>query len=120
MGFESCFKCRRRVGTSESIKMRENLSFIFLMLAYNLYRPMTESRVRPTLFIGTSSGNCQETETGVARACTRHDSLSKTILQGTLRVGDAVVGRENAGWTFLPKPELLTMSLLHKDWKDIC
>ena len=23
-------------------------------------------------------------------------------------------------WTFLPKPELLTMSLLHKDWKDIC
>ena len=30
---------------------------------------------------------------------TRHDSLSKSTLQGTLEVGDAVVGRGNAGWT---------------------
>ena len=30
---------------------------------------------------------------------TRHDSLSRTILQGTFEVGDTVVGRENAGWT---------------------
>ena len=28
-----------------------------------------------------------------------HDSLSKTILLGTLEVDGAVVGRENAGWT---------------------
>ena len=33
------------------------------------------------------------------RHFTRHDSLSKTILQGNWRVGDAVVGRGNAGWT---------------------
>ena len=30
---------------------------------------------------------------------TREDSLSKTIVQGTWRVGVAVVGRRNAGWT---------------------
>ena len=30
---------------------------------------------------------------------TRHDSLSKTVLQGPSRVGDAVVGRGNARWT---------------------
>ena len=32
---------------------------------------------------------------------TRHDSLSKTILQvkAPWRLGDAVVGRGNAGWT---------------------
>ena len=29
---------------------------------------------------------------------TRNGSLSETIFQGTWRVGDAVVGRENAGW----------------------
>ena len=28
-----------------------------------------------------------------------HDSLSKTIPQGTLEVGDAMVGRGNAEWT---------------------
>ena len=30
---------------------------------------------------------------------TRYGSVSKTILQGIRRVGDAVVGRGNAGWT---------------------
>ena len=30
---------------------------------------------------------------------TGHDSLSRTDLQGTLELGDAVVGRGNAGWT---------------------
>ena len=30
---------------------------------------------------------------------TRHTSLSKTILQAPWRVGDAVVGKGNAGWT---------------------
>ena len=33
------------------------------------------------------------------RNVTRHDSVSKTILNGTWRVGDAVVSRGNAGWT---------------------
>ena len=30
---------------------------------------------------------------------THHDSLSTTIFQGTLKVGDAVVSRGNTGWT---------------------
>ena len=30
---------------------------------------------------------------------TRHDSLPRPILQGTMGVGNAVVGRGNAGWT---------------------
>ena len=30
---------------------------------------------------------------------THHDSLSKTILQGTCSVGDTIVCRGNAGWT---------------------
>ena len=44
-----------------------------------------------------------------------HDSLSKTILQGTLEVGDAVVGRGGTEWMVsksghpcLPTLELLT------------
>ena len=35
---------------------------------------------------GTSSGNCQETKLSSFGHVTRHDSLSKTILQGTLEV----------------------------------
>ena len=41
------------------------------------------------------------------------------------RVGDAVVGRGNAGWTIikewtsLPMPELLTRASCTKDWKRI-
>ncbi|HIB84989.1 MAG TPA: hypothetical protein EYO59_10465 [Chromatiaceae bacterium] len=57
---------------------------------------------------------------------TSHDSLSKTILQGTLEgVDDAVVGRRNAGrttsksWTYLPMLELLTRASCRKDWKRI-
>ena len=56
---------------------------------------------------------------------TRHDSLSKTILHGTLKAGDAVVGRGNAGWknikewTSLPMPEMLTMASCRSDWKRI-
>ena len=34
---------------------------------------------------GTSSGNCQETETSIVLACPLHDSLSKTILLWHLR-----------------------------------
>ena len=33
------------------------------------------------------------------RHVTRHNRLSKTILQGTFKGGDAVVGSGNAGWT---------------------
>ena len=56
---------------------------------------------------------------------TRHDSLSKTILQGTLE------GRQCCGWqrkfwlddieewTSLPLPELFTMASWRKGWKRI-
>ena len=56
-----------------------------------------------------------------------HDSLSKTILQGTLpwTVGDAVVDAGNAGWTTSksghPRPCQLPLKVVsrRKDWKRI-
>ena len=55
---------------------------------------------------------------------TRHDSLSKTIRQGTLE-GRRRRGRQrkcpiyNIEWTFLPMPELLTRVSSRKDWKRV-
>ena len=55
---------------------------------------------------------------------TRHDSLSKTILQGTLE-GGRRRGRQRKCWkdirelTFLLRPELLTMASCRKDWERI-
>ena len=72
---------------------------------------------------------------------TSHNSLSKTILLGTLEVGSAVVSTGNAGWTTLgcgqhrgqsrkrckdiiewtslPIPELIRRASCRKDWKMI-
>ena len=56
---------------------------------------------------------------------TRHDSFSKTILQGTLE-GEGRHGRQRKcwmdnvkGWTSLPMPELTHTSPAEKDWKRI-
>ena len=56
---------------------------------------------------------------------TRHNSLSKTILQGTLE-GGRCCGRQRKcwkddvkEWTSLPMPELLTMASSRKDWMRI-
>ena len=56
---------------------------------------------------------------------TRHDSLSKTILQDTLE-GGRRRGRQRKcwmgnikEWTSLPMPELLTRASCRKDWKRI-
>ena len=56
---------------------------------------------------------------------TRHDSLSKTILQGTLEDGRRL-GRQRKywmdnikEWTSLPMPELPTKASCRKDWKRI-
>ena len=56
----------------------------------------------------------------------RHDSLSKTILQGTL-LGGRRCGRQRKCWmdnikelTSLPLSELLTGASCRKDWKRIC
>ncbi len=56
---------------------------------------------------------------------TRHNSLSKTILQGTLE-GGRRRGRQRKcwmdnikEWTSLPMPELLTRASCRKDWKRI-
>ena len=57
---------------------------------------------------------------------TRHDSLSKTILQGILE-GGWRCGRHRKcwmdnikEWTSLPMPELLTGASCRKDWKRVC
>ena len=56
---------------------------------------------------------------------TRHDSLSKTILQGTLENGRRLGRQKNCWmdnikeWTSLPMPELLTRAFCRKDWKRI-
>ena len=56
---------------------------------------------------------------------TRHNSLSKTILQGTWE-GGRRRGRQRKcwmhnieEWTSLPMPELLTRVFCRKDWKRI-
>ena len=55
---------------------------------------------------------------------TRHDGLSKTVLQGTLQ-GGRRRGRQKKcwmdikEWTSLPMPELLTRASCRKDWKRI-
>ena len=48
---------------------------------------------------GTSSGNCQETETCMVRACRTHSTTAspKPSFRATWRVGNAVVGRGDAG-----------------------
>ena len=42
---------------------------------------------------GTSSGNCQETETCMVRACHATTASAKPFLGASWRVGNAVVGR---------------------------
>ena len=55
----------------------------------------------------------------------RHDSLSKTILQGTLEDGRRRGGQKKwwmeniKDWTSLPTPELLTKASCRKDWLRI-
>ena len=75
---------------------------------------------------GTSLGNCREMEACMVRACQAyHDSLSKTILQGTLEGGwrhdrQMKCWKDNIKeWTFLPMPELPTRASCRKDWKRI-
>ena len=48
---------------------------------------------------------------------TRHDSLSKTILRGTLESGNAVVGRGKCCMGNMP--ELVRRASCRKDWKRI-
>ena len=56
---------------------------------------------------------------------TRHVSLSKTILQGTLASGRRRDRQRKCWlddikeWTYLPMPELLTRASQRKDWKRI-
>ena len=73
---------------------------------------------------GTSSGNCQETETCMVWV-TRHHSLSNTVLQDTVE-GGRRRGRQRKcwmdnvkEWTTLPMPELLTMASRRQDWKRV-
>ena len=49
---------------------------------------------------------------------TRHNSLSKTILQGALEGGKCWMDNVKE-WTSLPMPELLTRASCRKDWKKI-
>ena len=59
------------------------------------------------------------------RHVTRHDSLSKTTLQGTLEGGQRHGWQRKCWmdnmkeWTSLPMPELLTRASCRKDWKRI-
>ena len=73
----------------------------------------------------TSSGNCQEMESCIVQAHTCHNSLSKTILQGTLETRRCHGQQRKCWmdniteWTVLPVPELLTKASCRKDWKRI-
>ena len=57
---------------------------------------------------------------------TRHDSLTKAILQGTFK-GRRCHGQQRKcwmddikEWTSLPMPDLLTRASCRKYWKDLC
>ena len=60
------------------------------------------------------------------RHVTCHDSLSKTILRGTLEGGRCHCQQRKCcmddikEWTYLPMPELLTRASCRKDWKRLC
>ena len=74
---------------------------------------------------GTSSGNYQVRKLAWFGHPTRHDSLSKTILRGTLK-GGRRRGRQIKcwmdnikEWNFLPMPELLIRASCRNDWKRV-
>ena len=74
---------------------------------------------------GTSSGNSQETETCMVRACHTSRQPLQNHLQGILE-GGRRRGRQRNHWmddikerTFLPLPELLTRTSCRKDWETI-
>ena len=89
-------------------------------------RPGVEQDQLPCGSTGTSSGNYQETETCMVRAChTPRQPLQHPSFRTSWRLGNAVFGRGNAGvdnikeWTSLPIPELPTRAWCRKDWKRI-
>ena len=57
---------------------------------------------------------------------TRHDNLSQTVLQCTLEVGDAVVGRANVEWTTSKSGHICLCRTAHKGFpqkrleEDLC
>ena len=96
--------------------------YFFFFLDNHWVRSKINSLVGPQR---TSSGYCQKTEIWWFGYVTHHDSLSKTILQGTLESGWHC-GRQRKcwmdnikEWTSLPVPELLTMASCRKGWKRI-
>ena len=83
-----------RENLSFNITFSETFPFIF-HCKWTLKQQLgAEQDQLPCGSTGTSSGNCQETET-----CIRHDSLSKPSFTTPGRRGNAIVGRGNDRWT---------------------
>ena len=96
-----------------------------LQVAVQDQRLGAEQDQLPSGSTGTSSGNCQETESCMVSAChTLRQPLPKTILQGTLESGRRRGRQRNCWmdnikeWTSLPMLELLTRASCRKDWKS--
>ena len=90
-------------------------------------RPTTGCGVRSTsLWVpGTLLATVKRRKLAWVGHVNRHNSLSKTILQGTLEDGRCRSRQKKCRidnikqWTSLPMPELLTRALCRKDWKKI-
>ena len=87
---------KKRIQVCETTRLRKRLCISSLST-----RRTTGCRARSTsLWVhGTSSGNCQGMETCMVRACHMPRQPLQNHPSGHLGVGDADVGRGNAGWT---------------------
>ena len=72
-------------------------TFPYLLLGAHDHGVGTEQDQLPCGSTGTSSGSCQQTETGMFSHVTWYNSLYKTILQGTLE-GGRHCGQQRKCW----------------------
>ena len=73
--------------------------------------------------LAASRGGNSPRDLGMSHAMTAFSNNNKKSFMAPWNMGDAAVGRDNAGWDYmekwmsLPIPELLTMASLRKDCK---
>ena len=93
-----CLLSSEQKGSGFRNQMPEETISPYLLLGTQDQRLDSEQDQLPCGPTGASSGNCQETETCLVRACHRTAS-PKPSFRAPWRVGDAVVSTGNAGWT---------------------
>ena len=92
---DNCLVGPRPCGPQEILLLDETC--LHPLLAAQDHRLGAEQDQLPCEPTETSSGNCPETETSIIRYFTRHDSVSKTIFQGSSEGGQRR-GRQRRCW----------------------